>query len=72
MSDKQTKPVDELVKPGRFGVTNKQMIPALKQAIAANDVKQLVQLKAQYLYAFSKSLRYLSKKENEYVAELVK
>ncbi|MEF2245369.1 hypothetical protein [Paenibacillus sp. IITD108] len=54
MSDKQTKQVDELVEPGRFGVTNKQLIPAIKEAITAGDVKRLIMLKEQYLYTFAK------------------
>ncbi|WP_289356248.1 hypothetical protein [Paenibacillus sp. S-12] len=56
MSEKQTKEVDKLVKPGRFGVTNKQLIPAIKEAIAAGDVKRLNMLKEQYLYTFEHSL----------------
>lgn len=72
MSEKQIKQVDELVKPGRFGVTNKQLIPAIKEAIAAGNVKRLSMLKEQYLYTFDHSQRYLKKTERQYIADHLK
>ncbi|RXZ79062.1 hypothetical protein EBB07_24740 [Paenibacillaceae bacterium] len=72
MSDKQTKQVDEMVEPGRFGVTNKQLIPAIKGAIAAGDVKRLSMLKEHYLYTFANSQRYLKKTERQYIADHLK
>ncbi|MFC5529509.1 hypothetical protein [Cohnella yongneupensis] len=68
MSEEQT----ELVVPGRFGVTNKQLIPVLKQAVGDQDVNKLILLKAKYLYTFDKSIRYLSKKERDFISEHVK
>ncbi|MFC5405521.1 hypothetical protein [Cohnella soli] len=59
---------EELVMPGRFGVTNKQLIPAIKGAIAAGDVERLSLLKERYLYIFANSQRYLKKTEREYIA----
>jgi hypothetical protein len=70
-NESEMKQVDELVKPGRFGVTNKQMIPALKQAVAEQNTSHLLLLKKHYLYAFDKSQRYLSKKEQQYLAQHV-
>lgn len=72
MSDKQTKQVDELVEPGRFGVTNKQLIPEIKEAITAGDVKRLIMLKEQYLYTFANSQRYLKKTERQFIADHLK
>lgn len=61
--------VEELVKPGKFGVTNKQMIPAMKKAVQDESAEQLQLLRASYLYAFDKSIRYLKKDEREFVQQ---
>lgn len=66
MSGKQG---EEFVQPGRFGVTNKQMIPAIKKAIAEGNIEQLMLLEKHYLYTFEKSLRYLNKAEKKYITE---
>lgn len=58
----------EMVTPGRFGVTNKQLIPAIKEAIAAGDAERLSLLRERYLYTFANSQRYLKKTEREYIA----
>lgn len=58
---------EALVKPGKFGVTNKQLIPAMKQAIAKESIETLQQLKATYFYIFERSLKYLKKREREYI-----
>ena len=61
--------VEELVKPGKFGVTNKQMIPAMKKAIQDQSIEQLQLLQSSYLYSFEKSIRYLKKDEREFVQQ---
>jgi len=58
---------DELVEPGKFGVTNTQLIPVMKQVIAENDVEKLKQLKSTYFYIFQRSIKYLKKGEREYI-----
>jgi hypothetical protein len=57
----------ELVQPGKFGVTNAQLIPVMKQAIQAESPEQLKQLKATYFYIFQRSIKYLKKNERDYI-----
>lgn len=57
----------ELVQPGKFGVTNAQLIPAMKQAIQEESPEQLKQLKATYFYIFERSIKYLKKNERDYI-----
>ena len=58
---------DELVEPGKFGVTNTQLIPVIKKAIKEESIKKLTLLKSTYFYTFGKSLRYLNKREREFI-----
>jgi len=58
---------NELVQPGKFGVTNAQLIPAIKKAIAEDFGETLKQLKITYFYVFERSLRYLNKREQGYI-----
>jgi hypothetical protein len=58
---------EELVQPGKFGVTNKQLIPVMKQAILEEAIDTLRQLKSTYFYIFERSLKYLKKGEQEYI-----
>ena len=44
--------IEDIVKPGKFGVTNSQMIPAVKQVIADGSVEKLKMLRSMYLYSF--------------------
>jgi len=60
--------IEDIIKPGRYGVTNSQMIPALKKVIAEKSVEKLVLLKQTYFYAYDKSIRYLKKSEREFIA----
>lgn len=56
-----------LVQPGRFGVTNAQLIPVMKQAIQAQSPEQLKELKTTYFYIFERSMKYLKKDERDYI-----
>jgi hypothetical protein len=58
---------EELVQPGKFGVTNTQLIPVMKKTIAEDDREKLKQLKSTYFYIFQRSIRYLKKEEQEYI-----
>ncbi len=58
---------DELVEPGKFGVSNTQLIPAMKKAITEEDIENLTLLKSTYFYIFVRSMKYLKKKEQEYI-----
>ena len=60
--------IEDIIKPGRYGVTNSQMIPALKKVIAEKSVEKLALLKQTYFYAYDKSIRYLKKSEREFIA----
>ena len=59
--------IEDIIKPGRYGVCNSQMIPALKKAIAEQSIEKLTLLKQTYFYTFDKSLRYLKKSEREFI-----
>lgn len=60
--------VEDIIEQGRYGVSNSQMIPALKKAIAEESIDKLILLKRTYFYTYEKSVRYLKKKEREYIA----
>ncbi|CAH1056828.1 hypothetical protein [Paenibacillus pseudetheri] len=64
--------IEDIVKPGKFGVTNSQMIPAIKQVIADGSVEKLRMLRSMYLYSFENSLRYLKKSEREFIQNNLK
>lgn len=72
--DKEERPlaIEDIVKPGKFGVTNSQMIPAIKQVIADGSVEKLRMLRSIYLYSFENSLRYLKKSEREFIQNNLK
>ncbi|KOR90155.1 hypothetical protein [Paenibacillus solani] len=72
--DKEERPlaIEDIVKPGKFGVTNSQMIPAIKQVIADGSVEKLRMLRSIYLYSFENSLRYLKKSEREFIQNNMK
>lgn len=60
--------IEDIIAPGRYGISNSQMIPALKKAIAEESIAKLILLKKTYFYTYEKSVRYLKKKEREYIA----
>ncbi|MEK3660259.1 hypothetical protein NSQ29_11890 [Paenibacillus sp. FSL F4-0236] len=64
--------IENIVKPGKFGVTNSQMIPAIKQTIMDGSVEKLRMLRSMYLYSFENSLRYLKKSEREFIQNNLK
>lgn len=59
---------EELVKPGKFGVSNTQLIPAMKKAIEEDSIEMLKQLQSTYFYIFIRSMKYLNKREREYIS----
>lgn len=59
--------IEDIIEQGRYGVSNSQMIPAIKKAIAESSIEKLVLLKKTYLYTFDKSIRYLKKAEREFI-----
>lgn len=63
---------EELVQPGKFGVTNAQLIPAMKKVIIEEDIENLTLLKSTYFYIFVRSIRYLRKHERQYIVKHLK
>jgi hypothetical protein len=61
--------IQDIVEPGRYGVSNSQMIPAMKKAIAEKSIEKLALLKQSYLYTFDKSIRYLKKAERDFITD---
>jgi predicted nucleic acid-binding Zn-ribbon protein len=59
--------IEDIIEQGRYGVSNSQMIPAIKKAIAEASNEKLVLLKKTYFYTFDKSIRYLKKAEREFI-----
>lgn len=64
--------IEDIIETGRYGVSNSQMIPALKKAIAEQSIEKLALLKKTYFYTYEKSVRYLKKAEREYIANNLK
>lgn len=64
--------IEDIIKPGKFGVTNSQMLPAIKQVILDGSVEKLRMLRSMYLYSFENSLRYLKKSEREFIQNNLK
>lgn len=59
--------IEDLILPGKKGVTNFQMIPAIHKAYETQSVKQMQLLKTHYPSVFEGSIRYIKKKEREYI-----
>ena len=58
--------IEDIVEPGPYGVSNTQMIPAMKKAITEESIETLIQLKSTYFYIFARSIRYLKKGKRVY------
>ena len=67
-NDEHELKIEDIIQPGRYGVSNSQMIPALKKAIEEKSIPKLELLKSTYYYTFDKSVRYLKKAERAYIA----
>jgi hypothetical protein len=52
---------DALVAPGKKGVTNAQMIPAMKKFLIENDTESLAKLKEYFPGVYASSTKYLGK-----------
>lgn len=57
--------LNEILIPGPRGVTNKQMIPAIKKAIDLNNKELIVELRNQYQSVLEGSYKYLGKTYQE-------
>lgn len=65
--ENDTTEIEKLITPGKRGVTNFQMIPAIKKAIAAVSIEDLKLLRKHYFYIFESSIRYLGKKQKAFI-----
>lgn len=64
--------IEDIIKPGKLGVTNSQIVSAIKQVIADGSIEKLGMLRSMYLYSFENSLRYLKKSEREFIQNNLK
>jgi|GEM_PF-1320857 len=64
--------IEDIIEKGRYGVSNKQMIPAMKKAIAENSMKKIQLLESTYLAVFNGSIRYLKKDERKFIQDNLK
>lgn len=62
---------EELIKPGPRGVTNAQMIPAIRKAFKDNDRDLIIKLEDQYKDAFESAFKYLKKPEKIFVQGII-
>lgn len=63
--------INDLIVPGTRGVTNAQMIPAIKKILKSNNIKnKLSLLKSEYNDVFKSSFKYLTKKQKEIIKNL--
>lgn len=59
----------DLVKPGKRGVTNFQMIPVMKDAVDTNDIEKLILLKQYFGSVFESTTKYIGKdRKNKLIA----
>ncbi|MNJ01989.1 hypothetical protein D3C73_1617880 [compost metagenome] len=62
MTQTQTVTVEHtIIVPGKRGVTNAQMIPAIEQAVKDNNKEHLIELQKQYPVVFESSRKYIKK-----------
>ena len=57
--------LEEIIKPGKKGVTNFQMIPVIKIAVDNNDFKVVNFMRNIYKDVFVSTLKYIGKKRQE-------
>lgn len=62
--------INTLVSPGKKGVTNAQMIPAMKLAVDEQDLQALDLLKQYYAEVFHSSIKYIGKDRQIKILEL--
>ena len=61
----------DILEAGRKGVTNKQMIPAMKKAVDENDVEKLQLLKQHFGPVFESTTKYIGKERQEKLKQIV-
>jgi len=56
---------EEIIIPGRQGITNFQMIPVIKKAVDENDFKVVKFMKDMYQNVFESTFKYIGKKRQQ-------
>ena len=62
--------INNLVKPGRLGVTRSQVHPAIIAAIAENSKEKLTLIKESYPEHFDSAVSFMNKKNKSYLKEI--
>ena len=57
----------DVVTPGRKGITNTQLIPVLKSLIKEENIEDIKIIQEEIYDLYESSLKYLSKKQREYL-----
>ncbi len=68
---KDTLDINNIISPGPRGVTNAQMIPAIRKAFKDNDRDLIIKLENQYKDAFESAFKYLKKPEKIFVQGII-
>lgn len=63
--------LNKILVPGRNGITNQQIIPAIKFILSNGTKEDLLKLKEDYSKQFESSIKYLGKKEQNKLYEMV-
>ena len=61
------KDINEIVVPGKKGITNAQLIPALKRLISENNIEDIKFIKNEIMDIYESSFKYLSKKNQQFL-----
>ena len=62
--------INNLVKPGKFGVTRSQIHPAIIAAITENSKEKLTLIKESYPEYFDSAVSFMNKKNKSYLKEI--
>lgn len=66
------KSIESIIIPGKRGITNAQMIPAIKKALDSESKEELLLLKEHYEEAYDSSLKYLNRNYQVKLIQLLK
>ena len=63
--------LDEILQKGKKGITNRQMIPAIKKAIDENNTDILLLLKNSFPLVFGSSIKYIGHQRQNKLKEII-
>jgi len=64
--------IEDIIEIGKRGVSNFQMLPAMRKFIAEGSIEKLQLLKTCYPDVFEGSIRYLKKVERKFIQDNIK